>query len=493
MGAARDPIVTSSFVKLRRLVTGFDHLRSGRPIEPREERALRRVARQLGATSLRVLWSELASQDDGRAGFAHALLAEVAKGRALRERIVRDLHATVRRPDSPDRAKLRAITLLAELDAELPAEAELSDPDAARRRSMGELAACLGSPPSPAAVARAADHLLEELPFGDILDLFDDLIVTEPAAALALADELLVQGELGETCRHELRQRRAAARQGGAFPPARARRCAAAPRTRFARHQDGRGILLACARQAGSRPPRQRLLCLLVAADGTLLDGHYAEDMTPGAVERQFAQPLAGQGFHLAPTGLEAARGFAIQSARVAIQRGRGLPRAFYLGRDLIGLRDEHLDGTPRARGEVDLAALLERAIDLLAAREPAQARPLLERYVAESPDDPEGHAQLGLCQLGLGDPAGALHDLGRAAWLDPRQPIYQWNIAAAAHAAGRRGACYLALVAYTGGFDASPGAEDRSAIAARFIDEYERLAGLEHPDTPPDAVAKAD
>ena len=75
MGVSRDPIVSSSFVKLRRVATGFDHLRDGHPIDPREERALRRVVRQLGATSLRLLSSELASPDESRAAFAHALLA----------------------------------------------------------------------------------------------------------------------------------------------------------------------------------------------------------------------------------------------------------------------------------------------------------------------------------------------------------------------------------------------------------------------------------
>ncbi|HEU5055765.1 MAG TPA: hypothetical protein VFU21_04545, partial [Kofleriaceae bacterium] len=305
MGASRDPIVTTSFVKLRRLVSGFENLCGGAPIDPREERALLRVARQLGSTALRLLAGELASADEGRASFAHALLAEIARDRALRERIVRDLHATVRLSGAPDRAKLRSIALLAELDAELPAEAELSDPDAARRRSMRDLASCLGS---PAEVARAADHLLEELPFGDILDLFDDLVDSEPAAALALSDELLVRDELDETCRHELRQRRASARPDAAHRRTRARR-SPAPRTRFARHQDGRRILLACARQPGSRPARRRLLCLLVSADGVLLDGHYAEDMTAGAIERQFAAPLADQGFDFAPCGLEVARG----------------------------------------------------------------------------------------------------------------------------------------------------------------------------------------
>lgn len=492
MGASRDPIVSTSFLKLRRLIVGFEHVAGGRPLDGREERALTRVARQLAGTALRLLLAELGSSDDRRASLAHALLAEVGRERAPRERLIRDLYATVRAPAAPDRAKLRAIALLAELDAELPAEAELADPDAARRRSMRELADCLGS---PAEVARAADHLLGELPFDDILDLFDDLVVCEPAAALALAGELLVRDELDESCRHELRQRRAAAHQAGPVVPARtrARRRAPAARARLARHPDGRRILLACARQPGSHPPRRRMLCILVGADGMLLDGHHAEDMTAGAIERQFVLPLAEQGFELAPTGLDAARGFAIQSARIAVQGGRGLPRAFYLGRDLLGLRDEHLDGTPRGRAEVDLAALLERAIELLAAREPAQARPLLEQYIAEAPDDPDGHAQLGLCQLGLGDPAAALHHLGRAAWLDPHEPLYQWNIAAAAHAAGRRGACYLALIAYQGGADLTPGADERGALAARFVGEYERLAGLEHPGTAPDALAEAD
>ncbi len=488
----RDPILSTSFLKLRRLSVGFEQVAGGRPLDAREERALRRVARQLAGTGLRLLRAELASTDDRRASLAHGLLAEVARAADLRRRVVGDLHDTVRATGAPDRAKLRAIALLAELDAELPAETELADPDAARRGSMRELAGCLGS---PAELARAADHLLEELPFDDILDLFDDLVACEPAAALALAGELLVRDELDEACRHELRQRRAAAHQAGPVVPARtrARRRPPVARTRLGRHPDGRRILLCCARQPGSHPPRRRLLCILVSAEGMLLDGHYAEDMTAGAIERQFVQPLAEQGFELVPCGLDAARGLAIQAARLAVRCGRRLPRAFYLGRDLLGLRDEHLDGTPRGRAEMDLAALLERAIELLAAREPAQARPLLEQYVAAAPDDPDGHAQLGLCQLGLGDAAGALHHLGRAAWLDPHQPVYQWNIAAAAHAAGRRGACYLALVAYLDGDDLTPGAADRSELAARFVLEYERLAGLEHPELAPNAIAEAD
>jgi tetratricopeptide (TPR) repeat protein len=495
---AKDSILSTSFVKLRRLVVAFDHLRGGRPASLAEERALARVANQLGATALRVLETELGSADDGRARLAHALLADMSRDDALRARVIGRLEAQVRRPEVTDRSKLRALTLMAELDADLPADAQLTDPDDARRRSLRELALCLDS---PAGIARAADQLIDGLSLEELLDLIDELVESEPGSAIALCDELLLRDELDETGRHELRHRRASAK----WPPFElaASPCAArpawrapsrsVPRARFARHADGRRILLACARQVGSRPPRRRLLCALVGANGVLLDGHYVEDLTAGAIERQFAAPLAEQGFALEPTGLDAARGFLIQAARLAIQAGRPLPRAFYLGRDLIGLSDQHLDGTVRDRAGLNLAALLDRGIDLLATGEPAQARPLLERYVAQAPDDAEGHAQLGLCHLGQGDAAAALNHLDRATWLAPDEPLYHWNTAAAAHASGRRGACYLALSTYLDFLDANPGAAERRRTAQGFMSEYERLGQLEHPGVPPAELALAE
>ena len=43
MGASRDPIVTSSFVKLRRLVAAFEHLRAGRPVKSLSHPAAERL------------------------------------------------------------------------------------------------------------------------------------------------------------------------------------------------------------------------------------------------------------------------------------------------------------------------------------------------------------------------------------------------------------------------------------------------------------------
>jgi len=486
------PAVSRAFLKLRRLRDSFERLEAGRPSQPIDERAALRAAGELGATAVPLCQRHFTSADDDRARWAHALLFHLARDLRLRARIVAELGAFTRRRDAADLPKMRAIALIAELGAEPPDDAALTDPEAARRRSSRDLALCLGT---PADVARAGDHLLDHLEPAELIDLFDDLVDSEPVSALVLLDELLVRDGLDEDCRHELRQRRAAARQvvpSGATPRWR-RRSRDAIRCRAACHADGRRILLASDRQPGCRPPRRRVLCILTGPTGVLLDGHYAEEVTVGALEREFVHPLEREGFRFAPVALDVARGFAIESARRAVLAGRALPRPFYLGRHLLGLRGEHLDGTARCPAAVDLAALLDRATWLVATGQPAQALPLLERYVAEARDDAEGHAQLGLCRLGLGDAAMALDHLGRATWLAPDEPLHHWNTAAAAHRAGRLGTCYLALQAYRAARDVAPGAEDRRRTAERFTGEYERLAVLEHPGSSPRAVAIAE
>ncbi len=306
-----------------------------------------------------------------------------------------------------------------------------------------------------------------------------------------------MRDELDDGCRHELRQRRAAARQ--LVPdaaPMRARRPGDATSCRAAHHADGRRILLVSERQQGSRPPRRRVLCLLVAQSGVLVDGHYAEDQSAASIESDLVAPLAREGFDFAPVARPTARGFLIEAARLAVRAGRALPSPFYLGRHLLGVRDEHLDGTARCPAAVDLAALLERAI-VLVRSEPARALPLLERYVAQVPEDAEGHAQLGLCRLGQGDAAAALDHLERATTLAPDEPLHHWNKAAAAHRAGLRGACYLALEGYRkaarASGDVAPDADSRRAIADTFAEEYARLAVLEHPGVTPRRVASAE
>jgi tetratricopeptide (TPR) repeat protein len=486
-------VISRSFLALRQLRASFDRVGHHSPDSP-DEASLLRLAAELGATALPICRRHLVDEDEERAAWAHALLLHLGREAGLEGRIVAELEALAQRAGTSDRDKLRALALLAELGATPPEDAELADVDSARRRSQRELALCLAT---PADVARAVDHLVEQLCESELLAFVDDLLDSDPGCALVLLDELLVRDEIEDGCRHELRQRRAAARQNApAAPRTWRRRIGTGVTCRAASHPDGRRILLVSEAEPADRR-RRRALCALVAANGALVDGHYAEELTASAIARDLVTPLTREGFAFAPVAPEAARGFLIESARLAVRFGRALPRPFYLGRHLLGLRDEHLEGTARSPAVVELAALLDRAIALVARREPARALPLLERYVSQMPDDAEGHAQLGLCRLGLDDAAAALEHLRRASELAPDQPLHHWNTAAAAHRAGLIGACYLALEAYRKASkrtrDVAPGAEQRRAVADGFAQEYARLAVLEHPGTSPRAVACAE
>ena len=54
-------------------------------------------------------------------------------------------------------------------------------------------------------------------------------------------------------------------------------------------------------------------------------------------------------------------------------------------------------------------------------------------------------------------------------------------------------GACYLALRRYLALRDRSAGADERAAIARRFVRLFERYARLEHPDATVDNVARCE
>src|SRR5690606_367804 len=128
-----------------------------------------------------------------------------------------------------------------------------------------------------------------------------------------------------------------------------------------------------------------------------------------------------------------------IRTAQAARHLGRALPRAFYLGRDLFGIYDQHAAG---AAPDDDLGVLLDRANALMAAGQPQRARPLFERVVAQAPSSAEGCASLPMCLLALDAPAAARSHLRRAAWLDAGNPNHHWNLAAIDHRQGRLGGC---------------------------------------------------
>ena len=486
--------ISFSLVKLHRLRAGFDELSDGRPIHRSRERTLLRLARQLGATAIPTCARELQSLDEDRSRWAYAVLGAIATVDGCDGRVVAALRDVADADATSDVAKLRALALLTELGIPTPASPHLHDPAAARARSLRDLAGCLGS---PSEVARAGDLLVEQLAPGELCEFIGDLSEAQAAEAAALAVELLLRDDLDERTLGEIR-RLSAPLLCNRELEARVRAKPRVPRSCCAavgRHQDGRVVVIARARRAGSRPPRWRVYCAVLSPEAILIDGHYADDMTHSAIDRELVRLLGTDGFAMEDIGTGEARDLVAHGARGARIIMPRIPRTYFLGRDILGISDEHLGNSRSMRRDHLVAALHARATDLLAAGDAGAARPLLERYVAEVPDDAEGCAALGLCVLALDEPDLARRYLDRAVWLEPENPRHLWNLAAAAHASGRLGACFLALSSYLESRDSGWGSdEDRRARrqkANEFVAEYDRLARLQHPALDPAEVAR--
>ncbi len=384
-----------------------------------------------------------------------------------------------------------------------------------RRRAGGQgaggglpalsLAALIDDLSSPAAYALAADRMLRELMSAELIELIEQLVEHDRGGAERaywLTGELLLRTELdGPTC-SALRRIRAPLVQpakprwaGRVTPPA---------RLYVGRHPHGRAVVVASQRcpqrsalATADDLARLRVVCLLLAADGTLIDGMYGDDFSPRLLKRELLGPLGRRRYRFATAPTPAAVAQLVsEAARAAVARGRPLPRAFYLGRDVLGIYDQH---SARLVAAADDTPLLERGLQFLAEGAPERAGPVLERYVKRVPQRAEGQAALARCLLAQGDLEGARTHLLRAVALDPDNPLHQWNLSSVAHRQGRSGGCYLALLDYLdlvgdGAFDAGAGScDERVALAERFVAEFERLAAVEHPGAAAADVARAD
>jgi tetratricopeptide (TPR) repeat protein len=477
--------LTHSFIALQRLAAGFDLLRQGQPLRRGHERTQRRLATRLGATAVPLLIRQIASPIDAVSEWARDLLSCIAARNDLcSDRVVRELTARVRSDDLSAEARTRIGRLLAQLGASVATACQTADTNALRDHSLRELAGCLSS---PGEVARAADLLAGQLDDNELLEFVDEFVSHEPGRGVGLVDELLVRDDVHERTRSELRRVRAQVQAPGPRPIEQAHPHRAL--VRLGSHRDGRELVFASVRRAGSRPIRHRVIWAILEADGTLGDVAYLAEVTGGAIDRNLLAGFRRRGFAIRRAPSRAGRGRVAAAARAALAKGRRLPRGFYLGRDILGIGSEHWLSQPVI--DDDLAALLGRAIDLQSIGEFERARPLFERYVARRPDDPEGWANLGICLIETGDAAAAVTHLRRAVGLEPASALHHWNLAAAAHRAGSRASCYLALLDYLNRNDDDNDAPNRRQAARAYIKEYERLARLEHPERDPAGAAR--
>jgi Flp pilus assembly protein TadD len=510
MGPGATGSVSFALVKLQRLVQSFDELgASASPTEAGVHRVLR-LAEQLGATALPLCLRELAG-DANRARWAEVLLVHLGSRPELHERVVTALRELASHADRAEAARTRARRMLADLgerlsahddapgDARAPGDASPTRDDTPPVEPT-ELRASMAGLLSQADVAQVADRLLATLEPEVLGVLIDELGESDRERAIWLADEVLLRTDLDPDLRQALRRVRAPLLlAGSAGRPGERGVAGVLVSVQIGRHESGRMVVIAAhpmGSRADGRREHVRVMGVLLGADGALSDGLYSDELAASRLDRDLFAPLRRRGYRFAKAKAAAAADLVREAARATMCLGRPLPRAFYLGRDLLGLYDEHMAGL---RADDDDGPLLDRGLQLLDEGTPARARPLLERYVRRVPDNAEGRAALARCLLRLDALEPARVQLVQAIALDPDNPLPHWNLAAIAHRQGRSGGCYLALLDYLdlvgeGVFDAGAGACDVRLDTARgFVAEYERLARIEYPEARPAAVARAE
>jgi hypothetical protein len=263
------------------------------------------------------------------------------------------------------------------------------------------------------------------------------------------------------------------------------------PRMLALRHANGRRVVIVGRRDPLSRPnatPRWRLLCLLIDADGLLVEALHRDGRDDdgaaltAAIADELVAPLLADGFAQEPSrvaGPTAIRTRVAQAARRTVARGAELPGAYFLGRDLLDLAHDH-----RAPGATPDPAttLLGRAVDLLAAAEPERARPLFAHLVASGTEDDEALAGLALCLLAAGDLDAARVHLERASAAAPAWALHAWNLAVVAHRQGRAAARTVALRRYADLAATDVDEQPRVELARKLIADHEREVRLDAP-----------
>jgi tetratricopeptide (TPR) repeat protein len=433
-----------------------------------------RIARELGDTAVPMLQRKLQIGSEDEASWAYFLLSQLPG-----TRVERAARALLDDPATPDERKALALALLTELGADLPAEVTLRDPDALRASSVGDL---MGRLSEPADVARAVDLLVEQVLPGELAGFVAEMADVAAGAVTPLVDELLARDDLDGDVHAALRALRMRLPDATPFS-----RSLGRVTVWSGRRADGGRVVLATRLRTGEA--HRRAAILRVNASGLLVDGSHAGDLPArGGLRAEIAE-LRAEGYHLRRVRPRDAAAQVAAAACAARLAGRRLPRAYFLGRDLLGLTREHVE-VAAAVATADRLAEAERLHEL-GQHEPAVRLAL--RHIDACPDDADARALAGSCLLALGRPADALPHLAMAAHLDGAEPTHHWNHSHAAKAVDKLGTCYLALKRYLLCDDHAAGARERSEIARRFLATFERYARLEHPDASVENVARCE
>jgi tetratricopeptide (TPR) repeat protein len=458
--------IDTAFGDLRRLAEWFATPVSGARTSTRSPApiGIERLVHRLGATCVPLLGRELCHPDPRRRENARAALAHLATTPA-RPRVIGELKS-IAASEAGDEGKVCALGLLAELGER--GNARFHDPSAIQRRSALALAAQLDT---PADVAAAADLMIRQLADGDALQLLAVMAEVAPPAAQRLGAELCVRLDLAPELRERINEI-----AFGQTPEEEVAIVRTPRPTHVAILVDAAARLVVVASRKLPGERRWRRFAVLVQRDGRIDDCLHEE---AGDDHAPLIANLTADGYRVASSDLERARGIVAAAARQTAEDPARLTSHYYLGRDLLDLGDAHLGGRAHAH---PTSTTLGRAIELLADGEPARAQLLLARC---APDSADVLAAQAACLLAANKTAEAIAPLTRAAELEPGFALHHWNLAAALHQLGERDAtcralrAFIATSATPSGLAGDPDQPARVGLALRMVAELERTARL--------------
>lgn len=473
----------SAFVDLRRLADWFASL-AAQPHRALSPALIERIVIRLGATSVPLLGRELCARDAKRREAARVALAQLATKTPARSRVIAELHR-IAQSDAGDDGKVCALGLLAELGER--GAARFSDAPAIQRRSALALATQLDN---AADVAAAADMMIHQLSEHEIVHMIDVMVGASAGAAYHLAVELCARLDLAT----DTRERIADLALGQTAPlPVVAR----APRpTHCAVLVDttGRAVVVAsrAIRSLGSGKRHWRRWAVLIGAHGAIDDCLHEELSGADGDHGPLVASLVADGYRVATTDLERARGIVAAAARHAAEWQIELPlgdqhapprltSAYYLGRDLLDLGEAHLGGRAHAH---PTSNTLGRAVELIASQLPGDI-PRAQVLLARCDDSADVAAATAACLITQQRYAEAHVHLARAIELEPDFALHHYNLAAVLHQLGDASGSYQALRRFLAtssnatGLYADPDQPSRVAVATRLISEVERTARL--------------
>lgn len=470
----------TAFVDLRRLADWFASLRlpvAAAAAPPRPSPALiERVVRRLGTRCVPLLLRELVSSNAAHREAARDGLAVLASDLESRARVLTELRKIAADTNVCDEGKVAALGILAEHGERVAAR--FADANAMQRRSALALASQLDSEADRAA---AADMMIHQLSATEIAHLIEVMVEASPGGAYHLAVELCARLDLDAATRERI----AELALGGSTPLSCVR--GAQRPTQVAVLADStsqRVVVVASRKVAGER--RWRRWAVLVAGNGAI-DDCIHEDRSSDSDNAPLLARLVADGYAVASTELERARGIVAAAARQTVATmdahdhhvgSTRLSSAYYLGRDLLDLGEAHLGGRVHAH---PTSTTLGRAVELIADGDLPRAQVLLARC-EESADWCAATGAVRVAQQRFAD---ALPHFTRAAQLEPEFPLHHWNVGCVLHHLGDTTGCYAALRRFLAtselpsGLYADPDQASRVGLASKLIAELERSARL--------------